>query len=442
MFEYVKPTWSEGDGLLPAARLVPLSVRPRRIARRLAIATLLAAVFVAFAPWRQNLRASGAVVAFSPDERPQEVQATISGRVMRWAVAEGTRVSAGDLLVELSDNDPQRLARMELERDAARQRVESYEGQVLAYEERVTALREAQEAQLEAARAKVRVARESLADKRELLAAAELQESTAARQQERIRGLAADGLSSDRDAELAELSATRASASLRSARAELRAAEGKLSTERASLEQTRASTEASLRSAIASLRSAETSLASARASLARAESALAQQEQQLVTAPRDGIVQRIYVQSGQQISRGTTLATLVPEVAASRAVALYVDGNDAALVAPGAHVRLQFEGWPALQFGGWPAAAAGTFGGTVTFVDPADDGRGDFRVMIVPDEEGDPWPDARFLRQGTRAKGWLLLEEVRVGYEIWRQLNGFPPNLPDAAYPAGGGASY
>ncbi|MFM9068837.1 MAG: hemolysin D, partial [Planctomycetota bacterium] len=35
-------------------------------------------------------------------------------------------------------------------------------------------------------------------------------------------------------------------------------------------------------------------------------------------------------------------------------------------------------------------------------------------------------PEAKLLRQGVRANGWVLLNEVSLGYEIWRQLNGFP----------------
>jgi membrane fusion protein, adhesin transport system len=106
-----------------------------------------------------------------------------------------------------------------------------------------------------------------------------------------------------------------------------------------------------------------------------------------------------------------------------------VHGNDAALISPGRHVRLQFEGWPAVQFAGWPSVAVGTFGGRVGFVDATDDGKGRFRVVVVPDPEDEDWPSAQYLRQGVRAKGWVLLEQVRLGFELWRQFNGFPPAL-------------
>jgi len=94
---------------------------------------------------------------------------------------------------------------------------------------------------------------------------------------------------------------------------------------------------------------------------------------------------------------------------------------------PGNLVRLQFEGWPALQFSGWPSIAVGTFGGRVLLVDPTDNGKGKFRVLVESDPGDDPWPSRRFLRQGVRANGWVLLNIVPIGYELWRQFNGFPP---------------
>jgi hypothetical protein len=139
------------------------------------------------------------------------------------------------------------------------------------------------------------------------------------------------------------------------------------------------------------------------------------------------MIQRVVAgRPGEQVSAGDTLATLVPDTH-DRAVALVVDGSDAALITPGREVRLQFEGWPAVQFSGWPSVAVGTFGGRVAFVDPADDGYGSFRVVVVPDPDQEPWPSPRFLRQGTRVNGFVLLSRVTVAFELWRQLNDFPP---------------
>jgi hypothetical protein len=108
------------------------------------------------------------------------------------------------------------------------------------------------------------------------------------------------------------------------------------------------------------------------------------------------------------------------------------------LVQPGTAVRLLFEGWPALQVVGLPGAAEGTFGGRVAFLDATDDGNGRFRVVVVADADEGPWPEGTVLRQGVRAKGWFLLGEVRLGYEVWRRVNGFPP-MPSVD--KGGGAN-
>jgi membrane fusion protein, adhesin transport system len=425
---------------LPASRLVPQSKRPRKVARNLVVAFAIFVLFLALAPWQQNLPGTGQVIAYTPDDRPQALEATISGRVLRWHVIEGQAVEAGELIVELADNDPHRLERIGLERDAATARLGAYKEKVRAYRERVEALRRSQGAQIDAASASVRIARESLRSREELLAAAEASVEMARVQRERLDRLASRGLASQRDRELAELADTTAAASLASARAQLRAAQQSVTNERASLERVRATTEADLRSADAMLRSAETEVESARQALVAIESRLAQQQAQEVRAPRAGIIHRVFArQGGVQVSRGQVLATLVP-FTETRAVELLVDGNDAALISPGRHVRLQFEGWPAVQFAGWPSVAVGTFGGRVSFVDPASDGRGDFRVVVISDADDEPWPDARFLRQGTRAKGWVMLDDVRVGFEVWRRLNGFPPSFdraPDPSAPQG-----
>jgi len=149
-----------------------------------------------------------------------------------------------------------------------------------------------------------------------------------------------------------------------------------------------------------------------------------------VGAPRDGTIYRLPVyERGQTIREGETLFTIVPSTT-ERAVELYIKGNDISLIHAGDHVRLQFEGWPAIQFSGWPNAAVGTFGGQVARVDPTDDGTGKFRIQVIPEKDTE-WPEVQYLRQGVRANGWVMLNTVTLGYEIWRQLNGFPPVIDE-----------
>ena len=161
------------------------------------------------------------------------------------------------------------------------------------------------------------------------------------------------------------------------------------------------------------------------AELTKVEVRLSRQAQMIVVAPRAGTIVRVLArQGGDFVKVGDPLARFVPATAAS-AVELWVDGNDVPLIQRGRAVRLQFEGWPAVQFSGWPSVAVGTFGARVAFVDAAADANGRFRVVVRPDARG--WPGSRFLRQGARAHGWILLNRVSLGYELWRRLNGFPP---------------
>lgn len=175
-----------------------------------------------------------------------------------------------------------------------------------------------------------------------------------------------------------------------------------------------------------------------------AEVNLSRQGSQLVVAPRDGTI--MHVEAGDTatiVSAGQPLASFMPGNT-ERAVEIYIDGRDIGLVQPGRRVRIEFEGWPAFQFSGLPDYAVGTFGGEVVFVEPSARSDGRFRVLAreLPLEQGcgidsrlpgmnTPancgWPPESFVRLGAGVRGWILLETVPLGYELWRLLNNFPP---------------
>jgi multidrug resistance efflux pump len=157
-------------------------------------------------------------------------------------------------------------------------------------------------------------------------------------------------------------------------------------------------------------------------------------ERTQVISPNKGSVQSILGQVGKNVDIGDPLFEIIPDTDFLW-VELSVRGMDQPLIHIGDKVRLQFDGWPAIQFVGWPSAARGTFGGIVFAINPADDGKGNFKVFVVPDPT-DPieerWPDRRYLKQGVRANAWIIMESVPLGFEIWRQLNGFPPTRDNA----------
>lgn len=172
--------------------------------------------------------------------------------------------------------------------------------------------------------------------------------------------------------------------------------------------------------------------ANAEAEILRLDTRLARQDNQVIRAPHDGtVLRRSEGQGSILVKTGELLATLVPD-GVPQAVELWIDGNDLTLVNVGQNVRLQFEGWPAVQASGWPSVAVGTFAGTVKLVDVADDGKGKFRVLVVPHDDA-PWPEQLVGRQGLRAQGFLLAARVSLAYELWRRFNGFPP-IPQVAF--------
>jgi biotin carboxyl carrier protein len=247
----------------------------------------------------------------------------------------------------------------------------------------------------------------------------------------RMQQLVTTGDVSQRDYELSKLAYD-------SSRANLAAA-------KASLERTAREFDAAISATKASRGTAEADRAAADREIASIDIQISQSSQQVVEAPRDGIVMSVSATEGTYLKPGTPICVVIPETE-DRFVEVWVDGMDMPLITPrqqgpggsvvrGSLARLLFEGWPAIQFVGWPSVAIGTFGGEVISIDAADDGRGRFRIIIAPEHLGgdEAWPGTQFLRQGVRANAWVLLRQVPLWFELWRQLNGFPPVVADKA---------
>lgn len=185
----------------------------------------------------------------------------------------------------------------------------------------------------------------------------------------------------------------------------------------------------------------EAKLAEAQAQRTRIDINLSRQSMQVVRAPRDGVIQRISGgDNATLVKQGEVLATFAP-IEADRVVELYIDGRDVPLIQPGRPVRLEFEGWPAIQFSGWPSIAQGLFDGKVISVDLASSPNGLFRVLVRPDPAKTPWPKEPYVRLGANVRGWVMMEEVSVGFELWRQLNDFPLQNPALTSARQGGAA-
>ncbi|MBM4364375.1 MAG: HlyD family efflux transporter periplasmic adaptor subunit, partial [Deltaproteobacteria bacterium] len=390
------------------------------------------ALILVAAPWRQFVPGSGKLVAYSPTDREQRIDAPVAGRVVRWFVVEGSIVAAGDPIAELSDVDPEYVARLETRLVAEGEKLTAAEARSEAYGAQERAYDEARTLKVKAAKIKVTMADQKIAAAGQKLAAAKAELETARVNLARQKGLAEKGLTAQRALELAELAVQQAAASVNLREAELGEEKAHRTALEADVLHADAEGLAKAQSATAEVRKANADEAAARGAVAQMQTEISRQASRRVTAPRDGAIFRIAgSQGGELVAAGELLALLVPDTK-SRAVELWVDGNDLPLVGEGRHVRVQFEGWPAVQFVGWPSVAVGTFGGTVAMIDSTTSASGRFRVLVLPDAGADPWPDTRYLRQGVRAQGWILLDQVRVGWELWRRLNGFPQSLGSA----------
>lgn len=352
-----------------------------------------------FVPWQQTVTGSGEVTAFAPDARPRSVESQIPARIREWKVNDGQAVAKGDTIALLEDIDSAYMDNRFSDRIA---------------ESRTSELR-TMELKTERARRKLSQSRQKLRSARASLNNATAQMATARDRYQRIETLHDDGLSSLRDLETARLKLQKAQTDSIAAASDVEAAREGVAEAELDVEQQ------------------QSALQAKRADLdLKVENARERQAASVVRAPIDGTIARINRPGpGQTVKKGSELAMIVPETD-DQAVEIFVGSVDAAIVEPGRRVQLQFAGFPALQFSGFPDASVGVFSGRVLFVDPVDDGKGRYRIVVVPDTSGDlpEWPSKSYLRQGSLVSGSVLLSNVSLGYEIWRRLNGLPPQIP------------
>jgi adhesin transport system membrane fusion protein len=406
---------------LPALSLAGSTKFTRRFSRLLLLSFFVFVIGILWLPWRQFVSGAGRVIAFNPLDRRINIEAQVSGRVKHLHVVEGQRVKKGELIIEIQDNDPNLLNNLRAQREAIESRRDFASGRVESLTAQIT--------QQELAKA------QAIDGAEQRVAGAKIAAETSLLNYRRTKDLYEKKLESQRNFELATLSRDSTIAEWKSSDA--------------ALKRTSNDFDATIASTHASKGTALSEVATAERDLSVIDVQINQNERQLIESPRDGIVLNIAATDGSYLRPGSLICVIIPETD-SRFVEIMVDGNDMPLIhprkddQPGSPVRLIFEGWPAVQMIGWPQLAIGTFGGEVVFVDATDDGTGKFRIVVGPNydivDRGDGkgpvtvgWPDKdRWLRQGARANAWIMLNEVPLWFEFWRQINGFPPAVSKA----------
>ncbi len=446
------------EAALPSLKLARSSRLARSIGKLLFALLIFGTILVAFAPWQQSVKGSGDVIASDPLERQQTIQAPIKGRIVRFGEAlfeENAHIKKGELIAEIADIDTGYMVRLEGQLSASQRQVEAAMSLLAAnkrnleaaktivssVESQVTAYGLVKEQVILAADAMIASAQNKVEAEQQQLVEHEAAFAQVNADYDRQKTLYEEQIVSQLKFQEANRKLKEAEAKVEKSMAYVRAAENDLSSKQSDRKAKEQKAQVDIDDTTAKLKKMGADVAKAESDVAKAESDLtkaqkevlesetkvARQRNQSIVAPFDGFVTRITPnQSSQILKEGDAICVIVPDTA-DRAVQIWLDGNDAPLVQPGRHVRLQFEGWPAVQFAGWPSVAVGTFGGKVISVDATDDGKGKFRMMVLPDDAENEWPSERYLRQGVRSNGWVLLDQVPLWYEIWRNMNGFPP---------------
>jgi len=431
----------EPQAVLPALQLARTPRLARRLYRALLVTFLLLPLVLLFVPWTQTVHGTGRAIAFNPVERPQYVVSPIEGRIKKWYVVEGDRVKAGQRIVEMVDNDPHLIERLLDEERAVSARLTAAEQRVRDIEARIHNLENSRTLAIIIQNSLLQQEQNRLRTFEFELIGLEAEQLSMQQNYDRTKSLVEGkigGLASIRDLEVAQQNLNTAKAKVEAGKARIALSKEAVNAAEKSLEKVDADTAAMVNLEKAGKQTALAEVENMRREKLNIEMRIARQRAQYVDAPVDGTIFRLLAAAeagGILVRPGERLAILVPDIKANLTAGDYpgivaelqIDGNDLPLVRKGDKVRLQFEGWPAVQFVGWPAVAVGTFGGRVYLVDQTSDEKGNFRILVEPDPDDQPWPDERYLRQGVRAQGWVLLNRVSLGWELWRNLNAFPP---------------
>ncbi len=394
-------------------------------------------LFVAlFLPWTQNIRAKGIITTLTPEQRPQTIHSTIAGRIEKWYVREGQLVKKGDTIVYLSEVkteyfDPQLLSRTQAQVQAKSGSVTSYSAKAKALDEQVLQFK--QELRFKKEQLTNKIAQTKLKAEAENLdiKAAKIALDNEQKQLERTEELFKKGLKS-----LTELENKRAK--YQELQAKWTSSDNKYQQSLQEIDNLASQLKGADSEYAGKIAKAESEKQSTLSDRFGAEGDVNKLKNQYsnyerraqfyyITAPQDCYITKAKtVGIGETVKEGEEIVSTIP-LAMDVAVEMYIDPIDLPLVKVGAPVRLVFDGWPNFVFSGWPNAAIGTYSGLVFAIDNVANEKGKYRLLVAPDSTQPKWPDA--LRAGSGSNGFMLLKNVPIWYELWRQLNGFPPDF-------------
>jgi multidrug resistance efflux pump len=392
-------------------------------------------VILFFLPWTQNVQGKGYLTTLKPDQRPQTIQSPIPGRIEKWYVQEGDYVKKGDTILFISEIkgeyfDPNLVERTGDQIRAKSASVTSYEGKVKALRNQMSSLVNERSLKLEQSRNKLLQANLKVKSDSIDLEAAKTNISIAERQYDRVVQLESEGLKAITDLEAKRLKLQETQAKLISQENKLLAAKNEVINARVEINRVQNEYTNKLSKAESDMFTAQSSQFDSEAQVTKLENEFTnysiRNEMYYIRAPQNGFINKaLQAGIGETFKEGVGLVGIMP-ADIDMAVETFVRPLDLPLMHLGEKVRVQFDGWPAIVFSGWPNVSYGTYGGVVVAIETFISDNGKYRILLAPDPEDHEWPAE--LRAGSGADTIALLEDVPIWYEIWRQLNGFPPN--------------
>ena len=393
-------------------------------------------VFILFVPWTQNINTSGIVTTQFQEQRPQQINSIIPGKIIKWWVKEGDFVQKGDTIVELADTkddylDPRLIERTNDQLIAKKQKVDFYDSKITNIKGQLVAIEEGFKLKEAAIKNKIQqLERKILIDSAEL-AAAKIDLEVGTNQYNRAGKMLNDGIISLVDYERRTQSFNKAKAGFQEKQQKFLNTKQDVLIARIELNTLKQDINDKLFKLKGDIANSNTEKSTVIAEVAKNENELSNYRirggQKWLLAPQTGqIIKAKKAGINEIVKEGEMIVEIVPN-SFKYAVELFVKPMDLALINKGQDVRLQFDGYPAIVFSGWPNSSYGTFAGKISAIETNRNENGQFRVLIIPDMTEKNWPSN--LKIGTGAQGFALLNDVPIWYELWRQLNGFPPDF-------------
>jgi multidrug efflux pump subunit AcrA (membrane-fusion protein) len=392
-------------------------------------------LIVLLLPWTQNISSSGHVTTLYQDQRPQQINTVIPGKIIKWYIKEGDVVKKGDTIVQLADTkddylDSNLVARTQDQLNSKEQELLFYSEKINAIESQINAIENNRDLKINSYENKIiQYKRKLISDSSEVVAA-EVDHKIAQEQLTRGKQLFNQGVVSLVELERRTAQNNKALAILTEKQQKLLNTRQEINIIKIDINSARQEADDKIFKSRSEIASSRGDIAGTTGEVAKNRNILANYisrgNQKWLIAPQDGqIIKAKKSGINEIVKEGEMIVEMVP-TQIDFAIELFVEPMDLILINRGQKVRMIFDGFPAIVFSGWPNNSYGTFGGEISMVENNRNENGKFRILVIPDSDQKGWP--KELKTGTGARGFALLNTVPIWYELWRQINGFPPD--------------